>query len=153
MANELVHRIYIPLLYTLIWGLGILVCFSDLQFFPNALLIAPQTLTGICTIYMLFMFECIINLADIAYTKRQEQFNVNFVWWMCGFVLNVFMTLLLCVIFLNSETETFTFGTYLEIGIIMLLMGGLKFMNVYVTNNIDEFMRPLKFNTYISKMN
>lgn len=103
--------------------------------------------------YDIYAFYVRVHNKFGRYCVYQKAGAIYFVWWMCGFVLNVFMTLLLCVIFLNSETETFTFGTYLEIDIIMLLMSGLKFMNVYVTNNIDEFMRSLKFNTYISKMN
>ena len=142
--KNIIHRVCIPILYTLLWGISSLCCAFEVKIVSVTFPISAQVVTGITMVYLSFLVECIINLFDIANVHCDESFNIRIIYWTLLFVCDVVLTIVTSICFFVLEKPT----AYL--GILVVLMCFLKFINASMSNNIDKYMRPIKFKTHIS---
>lgn len=138
------HKHIIPILYTLIWGVGLYSCSWDWELLPT-LTTYSNTVQGITVIYLIFMAECIVALWDVAYCHKRATFNVHIIYWLILFVLNVLITLILTILFFRCSEFSYPIGF-----LICISMTLLKYLNVYFTNNTDKYLHPIIINTYSS---
>lgn len=144
MRNIDVHKHIVPVLYTLLWGVGIYSCSWDWKLFPDFVTYS-NAVQGITVIYLIFMAESIVGLLDMAYCHKKEVFNVHIIYWLMMFVSDVFVTLLLTVILLKGDGTSCMTGLF-----ICLSMMFLKYININIANNIDWYLSPLCIKTYVS---
>lgn len=142
-----IHKQLVPILYTLLWGISIYACTWDWGLSKLDLPIDNKWVEGACAIYIAFMIECIINLFDFAYMHKTKLFNINFIYWIIKFVGNVIITLILAILFLKFKDISNIIGF-----IMILSMCWLKYINVSFANNNEDYMEPIRLNTYISTL-
>lgn len=144
MSHIDTHKHLVPLFQTLLWGVGIYSCSWDWCLLSVTAEFG-STLQGMAVVYLIFMGECVVSLWDVAYCYKSETFNVHILYWLMCFVLNVLLTLLLCILFFKFEEYHCLTGTFT-----CLSMASLKFLCAYFVNNTGRYLRQIHIKTYVS---
>ncbi len=142
-----IHKRLVPILYTLLWGTSIYACTWDWGASFQDLPIDAKLIEGAFSIYIAFMIECIINLFDFAHEHKTEQFNINFIYWLIKFAGSIIVTIILTILLFKYKDYANYIGFF-----IILSMCWLKYINVFFTNNVKDYMIPLRLNTYVSTL-
>lgn len=141
---QFAHKYVVPVLYTLLWGIGVLLCGKEIAS-DNATL---KTLTygnffvSVFYIYVIFLLECFVAFFDKALENIKAQFNVGLLFLLCIILLNVGITLWMSFSYI-FENKTCADNFWWIIG----LMIGLKCISSFFLNNVNLFMVKIHINT------
>lgn len=143
--TEVAHKYFIPLLYTILWVAGILLCgkeiASDNEVLKN--LSYGNFFISVYYIYVVFILECVIAIFDKALENIRSQFNVWLLILLCVILLNVGLTLWFSFSYI-FENDACAFWC------IIILMISLKFISAFFSNNIHLFMVKFHLGTKTS---
>lgn len=146
MTESVIHKYVIPILYTLLWALGIYSATWDWGISALHLPFNPKLVEGAFIVYLTFMVECVISLIDVVAVNKTKQFNIKLIYWLIFFISNVTLTIITSFVLFRYKGE---YTCVLAFGV-LFFMCSLKYMHLSLTNNIDTYMEPVQFHTYIS---
>lgn len=142
--SQFTHKYIVPLLYTVLWGIGILLCGREITSDNMVLshIKYGNFFVAVFYIYVVFLLECLVGLFDKAIENLKVQFNVNLIFFLCVILLDISFTLWLSFMFIFENEEY----AICFIGIIGLMLC-LKLMSSLFSNNVDKFMVKLHIDT------
>ncbi len=73
--NEMIHRYLIPILNTLLWSAGLAIGVFGLL--PQADSHSTQFLIAAYSVYILFIFEVLVDFLDILARREEQYFGAN----------------------------------------------------------------------------
>lgn len=147
--KDISHKYIVPITYTLLWGLGLLLCGVEMGFDEDVLngLENGRFFVGALVIYVIFIMECVVAFIDTALTNLKSQFNVNLLFLLIVILLNLGVTLLLSGLFIFRNTE------YSQlIWLLLAMMMLMKLTGTFFANNINIFMVKLHSDTKTSTL-
>lgn len=142
--TQFAHKYLIPLLYTLLWSIGIYLCGneidSDNSIFRN--LTYGNFFVAVFYIYIVFILECFVAFFDKALENIKSQFNVGLIFLLGIILLDVGVTLWLCFSYIFENKSCADYFWW-----IIVMMIFLKFLTSFFSNNINLFMVKMHIDT------
>ncbi len=142
--SQFARRHIVPLLYTLLWSIGLLLCGREFTS-HNMVWVYLEHGTffiAVLYIYVVFLLECFLGLFDKALEHLKAQFNVNLLFFFCAILIDIGCTLWLSFLFIFENEAYSEYFVY-----ILTLMMFLKLLTSWFSNNIDKFMVKLHIDT------
>ena len=146
--NYFLHRWFVPFAYTFVWGLSIVMASYDFSIDLSNKYFSPSVIQGSICVYLVFILECIINIFDTIISHYEEQFNVNFVWWILFFLSDVFLTIVIALLYFSNVGSEFYLGIFYLLSVCLM-----KFLFVFMSNNIKTFIFTTKLKCITSTFN
>lgn len=93
--TQFAHKYMIPLLYTILWAVGIYLCGKEIASDNNVFkdLTYGSFFVSVFYIYVIFILECFVVFFDKALENIKSQFTVGLIFLLCGILLDVGITL------------------------------------------------------------
>ncbi len=142
--SQFTHKYIVPLLYTILWGIGILLCGREMAS-SNVILSHikySNFFVAVFYIYVVFLLECLVGLFDKAIDNLKAQFNVNLIFLLCMILLDISFTLWLSFLFIFENEES----AACFVGVIVLMLC-LKLMSSWFSNKVDKFVVKIHIDT------
>lgn len=102
---NIIHRVVVPIIHTIIWAIGILSCFQLLfkqwSFLENVN--NGPVFLGIITIYFVYLMEMFLTLLDTALISPKNKFKASLLCLVAWFVLNIGTTFWLSISFIGQS--------------------------------------------------
>ena len=143
------HRYVVPLLYTLLWIIGILLCGREISSSNKILsqLEYGDFFVAVFYIYVIFLFECVVGIFDKAIEHSKKQYTVNLLYLLCMILVNVALTLWLCFRYIFENDTCSKYFWY-----VIICMSILKLISCFFSNNITTFFVKIHINTLNSSL-
>ena len=142
--TQFAHKYMIPLLYTILWAVGIYLCgkeiASDNIVFKD--LTYGSFFVSVFYIYVIFILECFVVFFDKALENIKSQFTVGLIFLLCGILLDVGIALWMCFSYIFENKSCAEYFWW-----IIGLMVFLKLLSSFFSNNIKLFMVKMHIDT------
>lgn len=133
-----VHSIVVPVIYALIWVVGLSIGLYDLL--PQVYSKIGYGLVVAYSVYCIFLMESLVFIIDLGITERDWDFILK------PNMIMAFQIMVFVVIFLISGLLYIVSDT-LSLWLIVLFMGLHKFVMAYFGNNVHRYLSGEVINT------
>lgn len=142
--NEIIHRYLIPILNTLLWSTGLAIGVFGLL--PQADSPSTQFLIAAYSVYILFIFEVLIDSLDILARSEEQYFGAN-IFGMFGLFVLMFL-----IVVLATFAHIYGSNQVLCKTIILVGMISHKFLIAFLKRNAQCFLLNIRGDVYNSNI-
>lgn len=142
--NEMIHRYLIPILNTLLWSAGLAIGVFGLL--PQADSHSTQFLIAAYSVYILFIFEVLVDFLDILARREEQYFGAN-IFGMFGLFVFIFL-----IIVLTTFAHIYGSNQVLCKSIILAGMIAHKFLIAFFNKNSQCFLLNIRGQVYNSNI-
>lgn len=129
------HRVWVPLMLTLLWLAGLIFAFDGMAFTLCCSDKIPKVWLDIFSIFVLMAFSVVVLINDIIRTYPPHAFTDKCIHRLYVLFLVIFIFATICMVILSVEPTS-----SIMIGMVILFGAALQFLYAYVPNNLDKYL-------------